>query len=41
LNEKLIESQMGHTDIQTTKGFYWFNNSDEEETKKMLLSALG
>lgn len=41
LNEKLIESQMGHTDIQTTKGFYWFNNSTEEEMKKLLSSAIG
>lgn len=41
LNEKLIESQMGHTDINTTKGFYWFNNSEEEELKKLVSNALG
>jgi len=41
LSEKLIESQMGHTDIQTTKGFYWFNNIEEDEMKKLLSSAIG
>lgn len=40
LNEKLIENQMGHTDINTTKGFYWFNNSEEEEIKKLVSNAL-
>ena len=40
LNEKLIESQMGHTDIKTTKGYYWFNNSEENELKQMVSNAL-
>ncbi len=40
LSEKVIESQMGHTDINTTKGFYWFNNLEEEEVKKMVSNAL-
>ena len=40
LNEKLIESQMGHTDITTTKGYYWFNNSTEDEIKKLVAGAI-
>lgn len=40
LNEKIIENQMGHTDIATTKGYYWFNNSTEEEIKKLVSNAL-
>ncbi len=41
LNQKLIESQMGHTDIETTKDYYWYNNSDEEEMKRLVSAALG
>lgn len=40
LNEKLIESQMGHTDISTTKGYYWFNNADQKEVENLVKSAL-
>lgn len=40
LNEKIIENQMGHTDIGTTKGYYWFNNSTEEEIKNLVSNAL-
>ena len=40
LSEKLIESQMGHTDIATTKGYYWFNNADSKEVEKLVASAL-
>lgn len=40
LSEKLIESQMGHTDIATTKGYYWYNNSTEEEVKSLVTFAL-
>jgi integrase len=40
LSEKLIESQMGHTDIATTKGYYWFNNIEEEEIKTLVANAL-
>ena len=40
LNEKLIESQMGHTDISTTKGYYWFNNADQKEVESLVKSAL-
>ena len=41
INEKLIESQMGHTDISTTKGYYWFNNVEEKEIQNMVANALG
>ena len=40
LSEKIIESQMGHTDIQTTKGYYWYNNSTQEEIKNLVTTAL-
>lgn len=40
LNEKIIENQMGHTDIETTKGYYWFNNSTEDEIKMLVSNAL-
>lgn len=40
LNEKIIENQMGHTDIATTKGYYWFNNSTEDEIKTLVSNAL-
>lgn len=40
LNEKLIESQMGHTDISTTKGYYWFNNAEQKEVENLVKSAL-
>lgn len=41
VNEKLIESQMGHNDISTTKGYYWYNNSDLKDAKNVLTSAVG
>lgn len=34
--DKIIENQMGHTTIQTTKGFYYFNNKTIEDVKKIL-----
>lgn len=40
LDEKLIQNQMGHTDISTTKGFYWYNNKDTEEIKKLISSVI-
>lgn len=39
--EKLIQKQMGHTDIRTTKGFYYYNNMDIEQAKEILNSAVG
>lgn len=40
LDEKLIQNQMGHTDISTTKGFYWYNNKETEEIKALISSAI-
>ncbi len=39
--EKLIIKQMGHTDINTTKEYYWFNNMDDVEAKNYIQAALG
>ena len=40
INEKLIEKQMGHTDIATTKGYYFYNNKKLEETIDIITSAI-
>lgn len=40
IDEKLITKQMGHTDITTTKNYYYFNNRDVGETSKLLSSAI-
>lgn len=40
IDEKLIEKQMGHTDIRTTKGYYYFNNREIEEATRMITSAI-
>lgn len=40
VDEKLIMSQMGHTDISTTKTFYYFDNHDIEESKRIINAAL-
>ena len=40
VNEKLIESQMGHTDISTTKGFYFYDNTELEEAIEVIRNAI-
>ncbi len=40
VGEKLIEKQMGHTSITTTRQFYYYNNMSLEENKKVIQSAL-
>ncbi len=40
IDEKLIEKQMGHTDIRTTKGYYYYNNRDIEEATRLIASAI-
>lgn len=40
IDEKLITSQMGHTDINLTKRFYYFNKFKTAETQALLESAL-
>lgn len=41
VDEKLIMKQMGHTDITTTKTFYYFDNHELEESKRIINAALG
>ena len=36
VDESLIIKQMGHTDISTTKGFYYFNRRNEQEVRQIL-----
>ena len=36
ISEKIIEKQMGHTEILTTKQFYYFNNEQVSEIKDRL-----
>ena len=40
VDEKLITNQMGHTDITTTKNFYYFDNHELEESKRVINAAL-
>ena len=39
ISESVIISQMGHTDIRTTKGFY-YRNRNGDETKKEIINSL-
>lgn len=40
IDEKLIEKQMGHTDIRTTKGYYYFNNREIAEAQELITAAM-
>lgn len=40
VDERLVINQMGHTNISTTKHFYYFNNKDEAEAKEQIQRAL-
>lgn len=40
VDDKLVEKQMGHTEILTTKKYYYFNNRTIEESKKIIQTAL-
>lgn len=40
VDEKLITMQMGHTEISTTKDFYYYNNRNSDECKKIIQTAL-
>lgn len=37
--ESIIKQQMGHTDITTTREFYYFNNKNVEDVEKILKNA--
>ncbi len=41
VSEKLVISQMGHTDIETTTEYYWFNDYDQEAALLTIKTALG
>ena len=41
VDEMLVIKQMGHTDISTTKGFYYFDNREDSEAVKMIQNAIG
>lgn len=40
VDERLVINQLGHTDISTTKHFYYFNNKDEDDAKQQIEKAL-
>ena len=40
VNEKLIAKQLGHRSISTTKGYYYFNNQDIDDAKKIISNAI-
>lgn len=41
ISERIIINQMGHTDISTTKSFYYFNNKRKDDIEKLLAAAIG
>lgn len=40
LNDRLVISQMGHTQIETTRKHYYFNNKNIEQNKEQIESAI-
>lgn len=38
--ESIIQDQMGHEDIETTKRYYYFNNHGKNEVKNLVTNAL-
>lgn len=40
VDEALIISMMGHTDLRTTKGYYYINNATKEQEEKQICNAL-
>ena len=40
VDERLITLQMGHTDITTTKGIYYFNRKSKDESKNIISSVI-
>ncbi|MCR5222220.1 MAG: site-specific integrase [Lachnospiraceae bacterium] len=41
VDETLVIRQMGHTDISTTRGFYYFDNRENSEAVEMIQKAIG
>lgn len=40
VDESIVINQMGHTDIKTTKDYYYFNNKTKGSIKKILTDAI-
>lgn len=40
VDEKIIQKQMGHTTINTTRNYYYFDNHEAEEVKTIIQSAV-
>lgn len=40
VDEKLVQSQMGHASITTTRQYYFFNDKDDNEAKRQLENAI-
>lgn len=40
LNDRLITQQMGHTEIETTKKHYYFNNKTLDDSRRMIENAI-
>lgn len=38
--DSIIQEQMGHVDIETTRRYYYYNNRDRKETQALLKDAL-
>lgn len=41
VNEKLIMKQLGHTEIETTRTYYYFLNQEAESSKREIVNAVG
>ena len=40
VDDRLITAQMGHTDIATTRGSYYFNRNSEDKNKQVISSVI-
>lgn len=40
VDERLVTLQMGHTDILTTKGIYYYNRKDADESRRVISSVI-
>ena len=40
VDDRLITSQMGHTDIATTQGSYYFNRNSEKQRKEIISKVI-
>ena len=40
VDEKLVQSQMGHSSIAVTKQYYYYNDKDDETAKRQIAAAI-